>query len=490
MQSFLIFLLILFFNTQCIISPVSPKRNDSTQSTAISLFLLVEALKPRCNTDSGGFWVRDLLLSNQASYCVQSSLVASNSSVDIYLQNGLSTNLNYNTIAERFDTSILPIMKQAIGIPSDINKDNKITILILDIRDGATASSGFIAGYVDPVNFFGDNPAFTIRSNQREILFMDGAELVRLRDRDLAAGRPDTFLSTLAHELQHLIRYSYSNGADDIWIDEGTSEVTSDITGYGPQTARLNCFKGDSTSSNSCAGGIGSTSTNSPSLFSWRGTLKNYAFSYAFMRYLYDISGNTDALRYQFFQSTVQGKNAVRANNATNLINLFMQSSGYNSSVLSTVNTSVFQRLYASFIAQSAGYTSLSQTYIGNTSVQNMDSVRTTYPFSSVLSVLPTPSPFSAISSAGSYSLSPSQVNRVTGTTTGIVNNLSDFVAVQGTGSFVIMNAGLNNSSSSSTVQASLLNDTEEGIICPQHFINEDVKIKSKNLNLKSLLEN
>lgn len=228
-----------------------------------------------CNPGNGGFWVRNLSTNSQSTYCLSSSLVASSTNVDLYVQTGLSTNLSYSNIVSAFETNIFPIAKDAFGAPSDINRDGKVTILILDIKDGATATSGFVAGYVDPVNFYTDNSASTIRSNQREILFMDGAELLKLRDKDLASGKPDTFLSTLAHELQHLIRYQYSQGTDDTWIDEGTSEVTSDLTGYGPQTARMSCFKGDANSSSSCSGGIGSTSTGSPSLFKWSSSLKN-----------------------------------------------------------------------------------------------------------------------------------------------------------------------------------------------------------------------
>ena len=212
---------------------------NSKKERNLLTLLSIASLQNRCNPNNGSFWVRNLTLSSQSSYCVYSTLVASSANMNLYVENGLSTNLNYTDVANAFESNIFPVEKSAFGAPSDINNDGKITVLILDIRDGATASSGFVAGFVDPASFFSDTPLFSIRSNQREILFMDGVELLRLRDKDLLNGKPDIFLSTLAHELQHLIRFQYSEGGDDTWIDEGTSEVSSDLTGYGPQNSRL-----------------------------------------------------------------------------------------------------------------------------------------------------------------------------------------------------------------------------------------------------------
>jgi hypothetical protein len=460
--------------------------NSKNQNYLLSLFAIEYANRNDCRSIPNSFWARDLLSSAGTSYCVSANLVASSSKVDLYVEKNLTTDLDYSQVAQAFST-ILEIERETISDPSDINKDGKITVLVLDIKDGATATSGFVAGYVDPVNFFADNPAFPTRSNEREILFMDGVELLNLRRRDLSLGRPDTFLSTLAHELQHLIRYPISNGIDDTWIDEGTSEAISDITGYGPQTARINCFKGDASSSISCTGGVGAFSSNSPSLFNWRGTLKNYAFSYAFMKYLYDSSGTTDSTRKLFFKNSVKGIGNNRASNITGLMNIFMNSSNFNQGLLGTTTDSIFKRLYGNFMGQAVNFSNLNTSYLGNNNIVSLESVKNFYPLTGALTNLGAPTPFSAVSDSTSFNLSPSQVLRVNGTTSGITNGNSEFIAIQGSSSYIVLNASTS-AGSSNTVNLNLGESNEK--ICPHEFFSNELKLIKNENKLKSLIHN
>ena len=163
----------------------------------------------------------------------------------------------------------------------------------------------------------------------------------------------------------------------------------------------------DSDSSSSCSGGIGSTSSGSPSLFNWNSNLKNYAYAYSFMKYMYTSSGTNATDRNAFFSNTVQGLNGTRADNAYNFMTLFMNSANFNPTVLSSDNKTAFKKIFASFLGQSVGY-NLQNVYFGNTSVDNIDLVRTTYPFPSELLVLSSPSPFSAMAKPSSISLNPS----------------------------------------------------------------------------------
>ena len=482
-------ILSLFFLIDCSLPTGSLNSRLSSQGNNTNFILSLLAIdysnKFNCKTNPSSFWARNLLSSSASSYCVESSLVGSSSKIDLYLEKNLTTDLNYSQIVQAFD-SILEIEKETISEPTDINKDGKITVLILDIKDGATANSGFIAGYVDPINFFSDNPAFSSRSNEREILYMDGVELVNLRRRDLAQGRPDSFLSTLAHELQHLIRFPISGGLDDVWIDEGTSESISDITGYGPQTSRINCFKGDPTSSISCTGGMNAFSTNSPSLFNWRGTLKNYAFSYSFIKYLYGSSGNTESQKRSFLKNTVKGINNTRATNVTGLMSVFMNSNNYNSNLLGSDTDIIFKRLFGNFMGQAVGYNNLNTTYFGNNNVSSLEAVKSAYPLPTELLSLATPTPFSAVSDATSFSLSAGQVLRVNGTTSGITNNQSDFIAIQGTNSYLVMNASTR-SSNSVTVNLDFEQGTER--ICPHSIFQNEFLQFQKSKNLKSLIQ-
>ena len=491
----------LFFISFCFVlfSCTQSSPNSETNKNLFNLLTVKNIIDSQstCNPNNrGSFWVRNLSTSSQATYCVNSTLVGSSNNIDLYLENGLSTNLNYTNIVDAFESNIFPIMEDAFGVPSDLNRDGKVTVLILDIKDGATASSGFVAGFVDPVNFYADNVAYSIRSNQREILFMDGVELVRLRDKDLASGKPDTFLSTLAHEFQHLIRFQYSQGADDTWIDEGTSEVSSDLAGYGPQNARISCFKGDANSSSSCTGGIGSSSLGNPSLFNWTSTLKNYAYAYSFMKYVYESSGIDVTSRNTFFRQSVQGINGTRATNAYNLMTIFMNSPNFNTNLMTSDSKTAFKRLMASFLGQAVGYTNLNSVYFGNTTAVNIDSVRTTYPFSSTLSVLSTPTPFSSIAKPSSFSLNPSQVSRVRGLTSGLTSGSSDFVIVSnGNTEFVIFNGdnigSKTNFSSGVASIASLVEYPEldlytgSEIVCPNEHFKQIHNIEKSKFSLK-----
>lgn len=400
-------------------------------SNLISLLAVSRLLNATsCSSSTGGFWARNLMSATLSSYCVNSTLIKSSTYADFYVQSGLNTNLDYNSVASLFDSTVYPVEAQAFGSPSDINKDKKVTILVMDIVDGATSTSGFIAGYVDPVNFYTDDSGSALRSNQREILYMDGVELLSLRTKDLSQGKKDTFMSTLAHEFQHLIRFPVSQGTDDSWIDEGTSEVASDITGYGPQTSRIDCYRGAT-----CAGGISSQTSSAPSLFNWQSSLKNYAFSYVFMRYLYENSGSTLTEKNTFLSSTVKGSNGVRASNIQNLMNIYISSAAkYNSTNLGSDAKTVFKRLYVSLLAQSFySLTAFNSVYFGGSADSvNASTLVTAYPVPTDFASLKTNDYYGYYSTEQTYSLSPSQATLVLGTTTGA--SASEAVVVSNTG--------------------------------------------------------
>ena len=72
------------------------------------------------------------------------------------------------------------------------------------------------------------------RSNEEDMLYMDiYPSIINSKN----------FLATMAHEYQHLLQFSYRYreqlSQEYTWLDEGISEVSSDISGYGPQTSRL-----------------------------------------------------------------------------------------------------------------------------------------------------------------------------------------------------------------------------------------------------------
>ena len=293
---------------------------------------------------------------------------------DFYVQTGLETGIDFSVIVNEYNSKIAPALDSTFGKASDINKDGKIIILTVDILDGGSPTRGFVAGFVDPVNFTVDGQFAKLRSNQMEILYMDGNELATKRKKSLEAGEKDPYLATVAHELQHLIRFPHSLGGDATWIDEGTSEVASDLSGFGPQSDRINCFKGSACS----ALGVQTTSP-----FSWSSTLENYAYSYAFMRYLYLASGSTDAKRREFLNNTVIGKNNYRGSDALGLMEIFKLSEKYTTKTTSTTTDSsdLFKQLLTYFMGRSQGYTDFSNTNVGiSGSAISLADVNTDFP--------------------------------------------------------------------------------------------------------------
>jgi hypothetical protein len=475
----------------------SCEKSDEKAKTDENLYIAMLAQSSRNNNckNPGDFWARDLTSNIGRSYCVSSRLVGEGTFIKLYLENGIGTSMDYKTIVSEFDVKMRPKSDIAFGPPSDINKDEKISVLILDIRDGAKSGSGFVAGFVDPINFYRDNSSFVTRSNQMELLYMDGVELERLRIKEANLGLPDTFLSTLAHEYQHLVRFQHSEGLDSTWIDEGTSEVASDLTGYGPQVARMECYRGDSKTS--CSNGV-----SGQSLISWTSSLKNYAFAYSFLSYLYSISGDTDAERGEFFRNTVRGFTKdnvlIRANQSENLLRVFAASKRYDKAILTDNVDTMFRYLYGSFLAQSVGYTDLSKVYLGTNVVTNLNPVLEKYPFPPHLEALYKPSPFPKLSATSQFSLTPSQVYRVNGATSGFSGTSSYIIIAKGLEEYIIFHGGMSTSSGTGAT-AQILDSPKTietldvlqttGIVCPIDHLQKMHRLQLSLYPLQSLLK-
>lgn len=116
---------------------------------------------------------------------------------------------------------------------------------------------------------------------------------------DIVQAKKDinTFMSTLAHEYQHLLHFTQDmktgNKLEEKWVNEGLSEVASDITGYGPQSDRLRVF----------------SQVRGNSLTSFKNKLIDYSHSYVYFRFLTDIYG--EAILTESFQSLKFGVDGI-----------------------------------------------------------------------------------------------------------------------------------------------------------------------------------
>ncbi|MCW7470804.1 peptidase MA family protein [Leptospira kanakyensis] len=375
-------LFITSFTADCNLLNLEKEKNND-----LVMLLGAYALLANNCTNGAGIWARDL--TTNSSVCVTVDLVVSGTNVEVYKERSLSLNYDLTKFGRDFDSITFPKLISTFGVPSDIDGNGKVKILVMDIRDGATANSAYVAGYFDPINYFPDNILSRLRSNYAEVLYLDGKELIAALNFDTNA-----FASTAAHEFQHLLRYPRmraANQSDELWINEGTSEVASDIAGYGPQNSRMDCYSGVNDSR--CSDGI-----NGVSLLDWDNTsndvLKQYSFAYVYMRYLYDISGTNDTQRQNFFKETVIGESGTRANSTGNLINLFRNTTyapNFDASLLGNQNSDVFFRTFALLSAQSfqiANLTSVEQVTSDGASPTtiNLATALTRYPLSTTLS--------------------------------------------------------------------------------------------------------
>lgn len=129
---------------------------------------------------------------------------------------------------------------EVFGDVPDVDGDPRIVVLLTDIPDAASISSGdaTFAGYfysanqmADPVNFGG---GIKQRSNFTELLYVD-AQLLAFddpQDPGLSAAIRNLVKSTIAHEFQHLVHYG--SDPDEITsVNEGMAEYASYLTGFG-----------------------------------------------------------------------------------------------------------------------------------------------------------------------------------------------------------------------------------------------------------------
>ena len=127
-------------------------------------------------------------------------------------------------------------------------KNSKLTILLLDIKDGYSKETDpYLAGYFASRDFFTTADVQDIdpnlRSNERAMLYMDTYP-------GLSIGM-DAFYGTIAHELQHLMNFATSmitkEKLVDTWIDEGLSAAAEWVYSREYSKQRINWFNADHT---------------------------------------------------------------------------------------------------------------------------------------------------------------------------------------------------------------------------------------------------
>jgi hypothetical protein len=201
--------------------------------------------------DTRLFWAQDF--NTRQYYRTTADLLAEGRYCKIWVEQtakGRAGSATARDIADAYDTLIYPRMIEVFSIGPILDssgavvagntleladwmtdRDGKLNILFLDIRDASAEGTNYVGGYFWMGNFYKPNPAvdWSQYSNSVDMIYID-----------TDPGRPgetESFM-TLAHEMQHLMNFVTSSLTRknaggfylmDTWIDEGLSSAAEYI---------------------------------------------------------------------------------------------------------------------------------------------------------------------------------------------------------------------------------------------------------------------
>ena len=241
-------------------------------------------------------------------YSLEAELVYEGEKCTIWEEKGEAANPEIiQNMAITFDRTIRPRMLNALnsgekfydddgvtvvaGNPMEyaswlVNGDEKLNILLLDIRDGYSGSGGYVAGYFSSNDFL-----MNANSNKCAIIYVD-----------INPGVPGSEQSngTLAHEMQHLMNYAIHAAKRqyrmDTWIDEGLSTASEWIWSEKQSESRINWYNND------LYHGI-EDGNNFFMWNNWGNVLDDYATAYLFFQWLRLQSGGSTNIYRKIFNS-------------------------------------------------------------------------------------------------------------------------------------------------------------------------------------------
>ena len=178
----------------------------------------------------------------------------------------------------------------------------EIHILLLDIEGDGTGGGVFTLGYYHSIHNVLHDPVYptTLASAQRLIFFLDSA-LLSIPEGptwEVDDHNPSKIVSTLAHELQHMIHYYQKQIVNDLpyppiseaWLDEMASLIAEDLVADKLEIPGPRGVAHDDPT----AGAVRNTAGRLPlynvhndiQVTAWSGLLANYSINYALGAYL------------------------------------------------------------------------------------------------------------------------------------------------------------------------------------------------------------
>ncbi|MGC9384976.1 MAG: InlB B-repeat-containing protein, partial [Kosmotogaceae bacterium] len=234
--------------------------------------------------DTKTFWARDF--STNEDYQITATLQYSGDHCEVWAENPEEiTSGKAAELGSEFDNTIYPLITEYFYSPSDVNKDGKVAILAIDIRDNFDNTGAYVGGYFYSADLFNVE-----HSNKMEIFYIDTYPTMHYpKTNEINVSRA---FSTLAHEFQHMVNFNrnylveYGNPMPT-WLNEGLSLAAEHLY-KGVLTSRISYYNNSS------------NIKNGHSLLYWGDngdTLSNYSLSYLFLQYIRTQAGSNNVFK-------------------------------------------------------------------------------------------------------------------------------------------------------------------------------------------------
>lgn len=251
----------------------SIKSNPMPSNLMLSMAMAPEIRKPKVVGDIETFWTKNIVENKFEK--TAAILKAIGKHCYIYVEEGRElSDAAIEKVCQSFDNTVYPTNTSTFGHEwkPGIDGDDRITLLMFDIKDGFNGSGGFVGGYfyaADEYNQSDIPPEHNIKSNEREMIYLDMYP---------SDPEKESYMAVVSHEFQHMIHYNHDS-REYTWLNESCSQIAPYLCGYGHANQIHSYVK---------------SPDNSLSAWSPKNMLANYGQVYLWNYYIYNRFLNTD----------------------------------------------------------------------------------------------------------------------------------------------------------------------------------------------------
>jgi uncharacterized repeat protein (TIGR02543 family) len=225
-------------------------------------------------------------------YSVTAVKLAAGEHCVVYADTGSGVSVEKaQAIVDEYDDNIHDKITRTFGEFTDVDGNEKVTLLLLDIQDGYQQGGlSYVAGFFHSYHMM-ETSRYYPYSNKADMLFLD------TYPQEVGS---QGFYNTIAHELQHLINFSITRGQQDTWIDEGLA-TAAEYLYQGEHTDRVDMFNND----------YEKLIRYGDNFFVWGNYLADYATAYMFFQWLRIHADNGAAIYKEIVNATYHDYRAV-----------------------------------------------------------------------------------------------------------------------------------------------------------------------------------